>query len=128
MGISSKEARYKDLYNSIRSFCFFGPPLGGLHTKELEEMVVDKSEGQDEATLEFLVGLREKSRFLTQHRRDLVELWEGKKVLTFYEEVKTPTVKKVCWEMGDSNGSGRFPLTPSNKRSKPASGFAKATR
>jgi hypothetical protein len=45
-----------------------------------------------------LMQLKEGSEFLENQKEDLIQIWEGfkgKKVVSFYETMKTPSVRKV---------------------------------
>ncbi len=68
-----------------------------MRTSELEAMVDDLSSDQSVETqsMKLLHQLREESEFLENQREELVDIWSGRDVYTYYELVKTPTVKKV---------------------------------
>ncbi len=69
-----------------------------MRTSELETMVDDMSlgTGVESQSMKILQQLREGSEFLDNQRDELVDIWHGREVFSYYEIVETPTVKKVC--------------------------------
>jgi hypothetical protein len=91
---SNRNPRHKAILDSTHGIFFFGTPQQGLRTEELEEMVAAYSGGQRS---NLLAQLKENSEFLENQKEDLLRIWGGfeRKVVSFYETVKTPSVKKV---------------------------------
>lgn len=92
---SRNVSRHKHLLDATRAIFFFGVGHQGLRTEELEAMVIDLSGRDDSARSRLLKQLKENSDFLATQREDLVDIWEGRKIFSFYETEFTPTVKKV---------------------------------
>ncbi|KAF8538615.1 hypothetical protein BDD12DRAFT_805984 [Trichophaea hybrida] len=93
----------RHILDSTRAIFFFGTPHQGLRTAELEAMVEDISSSQS-SKLSLLFQLRENSEFLETNRDGLVDIWNGRKIVNFYETLDTPTVKKSV--MGDYRREG----------------------
>jgi hypothetical protein len=74
---------------------FFGAPHGGLQANDLEEMVEIDSGSTQRRYL--LMQLGEGSEFLETQREDLMNVWKNfkGKIVSFFETVKTLSVKKV---------------------------------
>jgi hypothetical protein len=85
---------HKSLLDSTKGIFFFGTPHQGLRTEELEEMAKDLISDSSETT-DLLRKLRAGSEFLESQSEELVEILDGKKVVSFYELLGTQTVKKV---------------------------------
>jgi len=68
-----------------------------MRTYELEEMVDMESGGYETSRHNLLRQLREGSEFLETQKEDLSYIWEKYKpnIISFYETVQTPTVKRV---------------------------------
>jgi len=81
--------------DSTSAIFFFGTPHQGLQTVELEAMVENMSAKSKSSRLKLLRQLRENSEFLEKQRDELSDIWNGRTVVSFYETVKTPTVKRV---------------------------------
>jgi hypothetical protein len=58
-------------------------------------MVTDLSGGKDNARKRLINQLKEYSEFLERQREDLVDIWAGRKIFSFYETEFTPTLQKV---------------------------------
>jgi hypothetical protein len=91
------QAKTQDLHSHIldatRTVFFFGAPHNGMRTTELEAMVKDMSsdlESESQAS-KLLHQLREGSEFLESQRDGLVDIWNGRKIISYYETVDTPT-------------------------------------
>jgi hypothetical protein len=84
------------MLNSIQGIFIFGTPHEGFRTDELEDLVDIESGGQ-ESRRNLLTQLKEGSEFLENQKHNLSYMWEGFKgrIVSFYETVKTKTVKKV---------------------------------
>jgi len=75
---------------------FFGVGhLGFENAEEIEAMVTDLSDGKDNARLRLSRQLRENSEFLETQREDLVDIWAGRRIFSFYETEFTPDLQKV---------------------------------
>jgi len=78
------QAKTQTLHNHIldatRTVFFFGAPHNGMCTTDLEAMVEDL-ESQ----------LREGSEFLESQRDELVDIWNGRKIISYYETMGSPT-------------------------------------
>jgi hypothetical protein len=68
-----------------------------MRTYDLEEMVDAESGGYETSRHNLLRQLREGSEFLENQKEDLSYIWEEHKpkIISFYESVQTPTVKRV---------------------------------
>jgi hypothetical protein len=78
---------------------FFGTPHRGLRTYELEKVVNKSPREQDVNGI--LRDLQEDSEFLINHISHLFDIIQqlhknGRKFVSFYETVDTPTVRMVC--------------------------------
>ena len=89
------QALYSHILDATRAVFFFGAPHNGLRTAELEAMVQDMSSNPESQSIKLLQQLREGSEFLENQRDELVDIWNGRKIISYYETVRTPTVKKV---------------------------------
>ncbi|KAF8243669.1 hypothetical protein K440DRAFT_38565 [Wilcoxina mikolae CBS 423.85] len=89
----------KSILDSTHAIMFFGTPHQGMRTEELETMIEADSEGKRSHTArhQLLTQLREGSEFLESQKDELSHIWEGftPRIVSFYETVKTPTVKQV---------------------------------
>jgi hypothetical protein len=94
------------MLDSIQGIFFFGTPHEGLRTDELEDLLDIESGGQ-ESRRNLLMQLKEGSEFLENQKHDLSYIWEGfeGRIVSFYETVKTKTIKKV---------TGALPVSVSN--------------
>jgi hypothetical protein len=91
---SKRNPRHKSILDSTRGIFFFATPHQGLQT-ELNEMVDVDSGGQRS---NLMMQLKADSEFLENQKEDLIRIWAGfkqKRVISFYETVKTPSVRKV---------------------------------
>lgn len=89
-------SRYEHILKATKAIFFFGVGHQGLHgTKELEAMVMNLSDRENTARLKLVRQLNEISDFLPTLKEDLVEIWQGRKIFSFYETEFTPTVQKV---------------------------------
>ncbi|KAF8534495.1 hypothetical protein BDD12DRAFT_895780 [Trichophaea hybrida] len=88
----------KHLLESTHAVLLFGTPFRGLHTVELEYMIQDllSEDNCYESRLNILRKLGKD--YDSEWRKRLLEnfphIWEGRKVVSFYETVATPTVSK----------------------------------
>jgi hypothetical protein len=89
------QALHSHILDATRAIFFFGAPHDGMRTTELEAMVEDMSSDLESQPTKLLRQLREGSEFLESQRDELVDIWTGRKVISYYETVGTPTVKKV---------------------------------
>jgi hypothetical protein len=91
---SNRNPHHKSILNLTRGIIFFGTPHQGLRTYGLEEMVDADSGGQRR---NLIMQLKEGSEFLENQKEDLIRIWEGfkRKVVNFYETMKTPLVRMV---------------------------------
>jgi len=68
-----------------------------MRTTKLEAMVKDiSSDLESQPTKLLLQQLREGSEFLESQRDELVDIWNGRKIISYYETVDTPTVKQYA--------------------------------
>jgi len=74
---------------------FFGAPHSGLQGEDLEDMVGIYAGGGQRRYL--IMQLREGSEFLETQKEDLMNVWKDfkGKLVSFFETMKTPSVKKV---------------------------------
>ena len=74
---------------------FFGAPHNGMRTTELEAMIMDMSSNLESqpTNLLLLLQLREGSEFLESQRDELVDIWNGRKIISYYETVDTPAIR-----------------------------------
>jgi len=86
----------KSILNATKGIFFFGTPHQGLRIDDLEAMVEDDSD-PDRQRLHFLAQLKEGSDFLVSQQEILAPIWRTfeQSIISFYETMKTPTVKKV---------------------------------
>lgn len=90
----------QNILDSTRAVFFFGAPHAGLNVDSLVAMVEDTActpSNEQSARLSLLEQLRENSEFLEDQKERLIPIWEGLRVVSFYEADKTPVVKKVCF-------------------------------
>ncbi|KAI9771315.1 MAG: hypothetical protein M1840_002285 [Geoglossum simile] len=93
---SKRNPRYQHILDSTRGIFFFGTPHQGLRINELKEMI-DTEAGGEESRVNLLKQLDEGSEFLETQKEDLLRVWgefQGK-IFSFYETVKTSTVRKL---------------------------------
>jgi hypothetical protein len=76
-----------------------------MRTTELEAMVKDMSLDLESQATKLLQQLREGSEFLESQRDELVDIWNGRKIISYYETVDTPTVKQYAtdWYRSHAN-------------------------
>jgi hypothetical protein len=86
----------RHLLDATSAIFFFGVGhLGFENAEETEAMVTDLSDGMDNARLRLSRQLKEYSEFLETQREDLVDIWPGRRIFSFYETEFTPTLQKV---------------------------------
>ncbi|KAI5776307.1 hypothetical protein EDC01DRAFT_683096 [Geopyxis carbonaria] len=80
---------YKHILNATCAIFLFGVADQGLRTEQLDEMVLQMGpSGRDSrAQLRLLRLLKENSDFLTNQKEDLMDIWEGRKIFSFYQTV-----------------------------------------
>jgi len=91
---SKRNSPHESFLDSTYGIFFFGTPHQGLRTDELEE-VVDVNSGK---ICNLIAQLYEGSEFLENQKQDLLPIFERLKertVVSFYEVVKTPSIKMV---------------------------------
>jgi len=93
--LSKSQLIHKKLLDATHAILFFGTPHRGLHTVELEAMLDVMSSILESNRADLIVQLREGSEFLESEADALVDILSRLKVVSFYETVETPTVKKV---------------------------------
>jgi hypothetical protein len=83
--------------DSTKAIVFFGTPHEGLRTHELEKMMDAESGGYESSRHKLLEQLRDGSDFLESQKDDLSYIWGdfNPRIISFYETVKTRTVRKV---------------------------------
>jgi len=92
---AKSQALHSHILDATRAIFFFGAPHDGLRITELEAMVQDMSLDLESQPAKLLQQLREGSEFLESQRDELVDIWSGLKIVSYYETVDTPTVKEV---------------------------------
>ncbi|KAF8538735.1 Alpha/Beta hydrolase protein, partial [Trichophaea hybrida] len=85
----------RDLFDLTSAIFFFGTPHNGLHTAELEAMVNDMASKPESTASILLQQLRQGSEFLESQADELVDIWPGRRIVSFYELLETPTVRRV---------------------------------
>jgi hypothetical protein len=85
---------HKALVDATIAVFFFGTPHQGLRIEELRGMAMDLIPDSDD-TVDLLQKLRAGSDFLEMQSEELVELLETKKVVSFYETLRTQAVRMV---------------------------------
>ncbi|KAF8538592.1 hypothetical protein BDD12DRAFT_884762 [Trichophaea hybrida] len=101
---SKRNPHYKSILDSTYGIFLFGTPHQGLRTNELESMVDVDSGGQRK---NLMMQLKQGSEYLETQREDLISIWagfEGKKLLSFYETMKTLPTRMLNSE--DFEGDG----------------------
>jgi hypothetical protein len=93
--ICKLQEQHKDLLDANHLLIFFGAPHKGLRTEALEEMVDDLQIPGSDCSRELLEQLREHSRYLQEHAELLVSIWKDRKIISFFETLLTPSVRKV---------------------------------
>ncbi|KAF8540115.1 hypothetical protein BDD12DRAFT_777518, partial [Trichophaea hybrida] len=90
---SNRNPHHKPILDSTHGIFFFGTPQQGLRTDELE--MVDVDSGGQRSSL--IMQLKDGSEFLENQKEDLIHIWDKfkPKVVSFYETVKTPSVRKL---------------------------------
>lgn len=86
---------YKRILEAAKVLVFLGAPHRGLETEALEQMITGlklPSEGRSKTLVQ---SLSKGSVYLNGHLQNLRGLWAGRKILSLYETVTTPTVKIV---------------------------------
>jgi hypothetical protein len=89
---------HSHILDATQTLIFFGAPHNGMRTTELEAMVKDMSSDLESQQTKLLLQLREGSESLESQRDELVDIWNGRKIISYYETVDTPTVKKYANE------------------------------
>ena len=80
-----------------------------MHTTELETMVKDiSSDLESQLTNQLLQQLREGSGFLESQRDELVDIWNGRKIISYYETVDTPSVRPYANDLYQSHAKERI--------------------
>jgi hypothetical protein len=92
---SKSQKIHKHLIDATHAILFFGTPHRGLRTTELEAMLEDMSSSSESNRADLLCQLQEGSEFLETQADEVVDILGRRKVVSFYETVKTPTVQKV---------------------------------
>lgn len=91
----NKPRHHKDILDSTKAILFFGTPHAGLQIDQLVEMVHDMAEvGEPSSRLKLLYHLSGGSEFLLGLRDELTDIWDKLNIYSFYENRKTPTVRK----------------------------------
>jgi len=87
------QALHSNVLDATRTVFFFGAPHNGMRATELEAIVKDiSSDLESQSTKRLLLQqLREGSEFLESQRDELVDIWNGRKVISYYETVNTPS-------------------------------------
>jgi hypothetical protein len=94
---SKSGTQYQDTFTSTRQMLLFGVPHQGMEIDEMLSMV-QKTGGKSSTRLDLVQTLSEGSNFLNTQREDIVNLWptgSNIKIVSFYEKLKSPTVKRV---------------------------------
>ena len=69
-----------------------------MHTTELEAMAKDMSSDLESQ-------LQEGSEFLESQRDELVDIWNGRKIISYYATAYTPTVKPYATDLHQSQAN-----------------------
>ncbi|KAF8253337.1 hypothetical protein K440DRAFT_534211, partial [Wilcoxina mikolae CBS 423.85] len=85
----------RDLFDLTSAIFFFGTPHNGLQTAELEAMVDDMASKPESTASMLLQQLRQGSEFLESQADELVDIWPGRRIVSFYELLETPTVRRM---------------------------------
>jgi hypothetical protein len=103
--IQAKILLHSHILDATRTVFFFGAPHNGMRTTELEAMVKDMFSDLESQATKLLLQLREGSEFLESQRDELVDIWSGRKIISYYETVDTPPVKKYAtdWYRSHAN-------------------------
>jgi len=91
---SKRNPHYKSILDSTHGILLFGTPQQGIRTEELERVVGVHSAQRHNLILQ----LKEGSAFLENQREDLLpmlETFKEWKVVSFYETMNTPSVRKM---------------------------------
>jgi hypothetical protein len=94
---SKSGTQYQDTFTSTRQMLLFGVPHQGMEIDEMLSMV-EKTGGKSSTRLDLVQTLSEGSNFLNTQREDIVNLWptgSNIQIVSFYERLKSPTVKRV---------------------------------
>jgi len=103
------QALHNNILDATRTIFFFGAPHDGMRTTELEAMVKDISSDLESQPMKRLLlqQLREGSEFLESQRDELVDIWNGRKIISYYETVDMPTVKSYATDLYQSHANER---------------------
>lgn len=74
---------------------FFGAPHKGIRTEALEAMVADKNFGSRGRSEKLLRVLARGSDYLQEHAESTKVVWKGRRIVSFFETMKTEVVIKV---------------------------------
>ena len=84
---------------------FFGAPHKGIHTEAMETMVAKQnleSRGRSEKLLQILAC---GSEYLQEHADSMKAVWEGRKIVSLYETIKTKeAIKVLCAQSAEGVG------------------------
>jgi len=104
---TSQNSDRQSMLASVKTIFFAGTPHGGLRTDEMKRMAKQQL-GIDNSMVDLLKQLQEDSEYLELQKKGLIKIWSFiRKVVTFYETVKTPTARRVImanqprWEWHD---------------------------
>ncbi|KAF8543181.1 hypothetical protein BDD12DRAFT_874965 [Trichophaea hybrida] len=102
-----RNREHTHILDAMHSIIFFGTPHQGMRTYDLEEMVDAESGSYETSRHNLLRQLREGSEFLENQKEDLSYIWEEykPKIISFYESVQTPTVKRS--DLGSCGRDGK---------------------
>ena len=80
-----------------------------MHTTELEAIIKNMSSNLESqlTNQQLLLQLREGSEFLESQRDELVDIWNGRKVISYYETVDTPAVRLYGNDLYQSHANER---------------------
>ncbi|KAF8535670.1 hypothetical protein BDD12DRAFT_983186 [Trichophaea hybrida] len=85
---------HRHLLDSTRGLFFFGTPHRGLQTAEIEAMVDDMTHEPESSRSRLVKHLQANSELLETQKEDLSDILDGRKIFSFYETTKTPTIQK----------------------------------
>ena len=78
-----------------------------MGTTELEAIIKNMSSNLESQLTNQLLQLREGSEFLESQRDELADIWNGRKIISYYETVDTPAVRPYANELYQPHANER---------------------